>query len=51
MTRNEKAKLHKELITLLTANCEDDDKFFQHLLYALNVISNELQNFTNETEK
>ena len=42
MDRRAKAVLHEELIELLTKDTEDDDEFFCRLLYALQIISNEL---------
>ena len=45
MDRKAKAILHKELIDLLLKDTQDDDDFFDRLLYALQIISNELNRF------
>lgn len=49
MDRKTKAVLHKELIDLLLKDTQNDDEFFSRLLYALQVISNELNRFDEET--
>lgn len=46
MTRQEKAILHHELITLLSKDAENDDDFFNRLLYSLEIISKELSYYT-----
>ena len=41
MTRKEKAKLHNDLMEILT-DCEDDTDFFNRLVYALEIIAGAL---------
>lgn len=50
MDRKAKQILHKELIDLLTKDADDDSAFFSRLLYALQVISNELSHFEESEE-
>lgn len=50
MDRKAKQILHKELIDLLTKDADNDSAFFSRLLYALQIISNELSHF-EESEK
>lgn len=45
MDRKTKSIIHKELIDLLLKDTQNDDDFFNKLLYALQVISNELNRF------
>jgi hypothetical protein len=45
MDRKAKSVMHKELIDLLLKDTENDDDFFSRLLYALQVVSNELNRF------
>lgn len=45
MDRKAKSVMHKELIDLLLKDTQDDDDFFSRLLYALQIISNELSRF------
>ncbi len=45
MDRKAKASLHKELIDLLLKDTQSDDEFFSRLLYALQIVSNELNKF------
>jgi hypothetical protein len=45
MDRKAKAVMRKELIDLLLKDVKSDDEFFSRLLYALQVISNELNGF------
>lgn len=45
MDRKEKQTLHKELIDLLLKDTESDAEFFNRLLYALQIVSNELSYF------
>jgi len=45
MDRKTKAILHKKLIDLLLEDTQNDDEFFSRLLYALQIISNELNRF------
>ena len=42
--RKEKALLHKNLIDVLT-KCENDQEYWQRLLWALEIISNEVTRF------
>lgn len=41
MTREEKSKLHHDLIDILT-NCENDQAYYERMVYSLQIISNEL---------
>ena len=50
MTREEKAKLHRDLIDLLT-NCEDDQTYYERMVYGLQIISNELTYFKIQEEQ
>lgn len=45
MDRKTKSIMHKELIDLLVKDTQNDDEFFSRLLYALQIISNELNRF------
>lgn len=45
MDRKAKSIMHKELIDLLLKDTQNDDDFFSRLLYALQIISNELNRF------
>ena len=45
--RKEKALLHKELIDLLT-NCPNDMAFLKRLIFAQEIITNAIEEFTNE---
>lgn len=45
MDRNEKQNLRIALIEVLTRDVTDDKEFFNKLLYALHIISNELNQF------
>ena len=45
MDRKAKSIMHKELIDLLVKNTQNDNEFFSRLLYALQIISNELNRF------
>ena len=47
MTREEKSKFHYDLINFLTGN-ESDAEFFEKLVYANQIISNCLINFTDD---
>lgn len=49
MDRKAKTFLHKELIDLLLKDTQNDDEFFSRLLYALQIISNELSRFDETT--
>ena len=49
MDRKAKTFLHKELIDLLLKDTQNDDEFFSKLLYALQIISNELSRFDETT--
>lgn len=49
MDRKNKAVLHKELIDLLLKDTQNDDDFFSRLLYALQIISNELNRFDEKS--
>ena len=48
MDKKVKSIIHKELIDLLAKNTQNDDDFFSRLLYALQIISNELSRFDKE---
>lgn len=48
MDRKTKVVLHKELIALLVKDNPNDDEFFNRLVYALQIISNELSRFEGE---
>lgn len=45
MDRKAKSVMHKELIDLLLKDTQNDDEFFSRLLYALQIVSNELSRF------
>ncbi len=45
MDRKTKSIMHKELIDLLVKDTQNDDEFFSRLLYALQIVSNELNRF------
>ena len=45
--RKEKAILHKQLIDLLT-DCKDDHQYLKRLIWANEIISNAIDDFTNE---
>ena len=45
MDRKAKQIFHKELIDLLTKDADNDSAFHNRLLYALQIISNELSHF------
>lgn len=45
--RKEKAYLHKALIDILT-DCPNDKIFLKRLIFAQEIISNEIEQFTNE---
>ena len=45
--RKEKALLHKKLIDLLT-DCATDTDFLRRLIFANEIISNEIEQFSNE---
>lgn len=49
MNRKTKAILHKELIDLLVKDNPNDDEFFSRLIYALQIISNELSRFDEKS--
>lgn len=49
MDRKAKSIMHKELIDLLVKDTQNDDEFFSRLLYALQIISNELSRFDEKT--
>ena len=49
MDRKAKAIMHKKLIDLLLEDTQNDDDFFSRLLYALQIISNELNHFDEKT--
>lgn len=49
MDRKAKSIMHKELIDLLVKDIQDDDEFFSKLLYALQIISDELSRFDKES--
>lgn len=49
MDRKAKAFLHKELIDLLLKDVQNDNEFFSRLLYALQIISNELNRFDEKS--
>ena len=48
MDRKEKSIMHKELIDLLVNNAKNDEEYFNRLLYALQIISTELNYFEEE---
>ena len=48
MNQNEKSIMHKELIDLLVKNIKNDEEYFSRLLYALQIISSELNYFEEE---
>lgn len=48
MDRETKSIMHKELIDLLIKDTQNDDEFFNRLLYALQIISNELNRFNEK---
>lgn len=50
MDRKAKQILHKELIDLLTKDADNDSVFFNRMLYALQIISNELSYFKESAE-
>lgn len=50
MNRKTKAILHNELIDLLLKDAQNDDEFFSRLVYALKVISDELNRFDFKKE-
>jgi hypothetical protein len=50
MTRDEKAKLHRDLIDILTS-CEDDKAYYERMVYSLQIISNELTYFKIQEEE
>ena len=45
--RKEKATLHKELIDLLT-NCPNDMAFLKRLIFAQEIITKEIEQFSNK---
>lgn len=45
MDKKTKAILHHELIDLLLKDTQNDDDFFSRLVYALKIISDELNRF------
>ena len=45
--RKEKALLHKELIDLLT-NCPDDMAYLKRLIFAQEIITNAIEEFSHE---
>lgn len=45
--RKEKAFLHKELIDILT-NCSDDKTFLKRLIFAQEIITNEIEHFSDK---
>ena len=45
--RKEKAILHKELVDLLT-NCPNDMAFLKRLIFAQEIIANEIKQFSND---
>lgn len=45
--RRAKAILHKELTDLLT-NCRNDTEFLKRLLWATEIIENDISQFSNE---
>lgn len=49
MDRKVKSVMHKELIDLLVKDAQNDDEFFSRLLYALQIISNELIEFDEKS--
>ena len=49
MNAKEKGMMHSELIELLTKNIKNDEEYFSRLLYALHIISNELNYFEEES--
>lgn len=49
MNRKTKSVMHKELIDLLVKDTQNDDEFFSKLLYALQIISNELNRFDEKS--
>jgi len=48
MNQKEKSVMHKELIDLLVKNIKNDEEYFSRLLYALQIISSELNYFEEE---
>lgn len=46
--RKEKAYLHKELIDILTNCPEDDMAYLKRLIFAQEIIENEIKEFTDE---
>lgn len=49
MDRKAKSIMHKELIDLLVKDTQNDDEFFSRLLYALQIISDELNRFDEKS--
>jgi hypothetical protein len=43
--RKEKSIFHNELTKLLTDNVKDDDEFFKRLIWANEIIANEISRF------
>lgn len=50
MTKEEKEKLHRNLIAILT-DCEDDITYYERMVYSLQVISKELTYFKIQEEE
>lgn len=45
MDRKERQKFRRDLIGLILGNVNDDESYFEKLIYALHVISKELDNY------
>ena len=43
----ERSKLHHDLVELLT-DCKSDKDYFERMVYSLQIISNELTQFTDD---
>lgn len=48
MNLKEKSIMHRELIELLVKDVKNDEEYFNRLLYALQIISSELNCFEEE---
>lgn len=46
MTRQEKSEMHYNLINIIT-DCNNDVEMFSRLIYALEIITNEINRFEN----
>ena len=50
MTKEEKEKLHRDLVDILT-NCNDDQTYYERMVYSLQIISKELTYFKIQEEE